>query len=446
MSGSTRRSFIGRVSQLAVAGSGALAVPLWVRDASAAERWFADAGVTLAGDTRAPSVVAEDEAYWAKVRTLYRLQDDVLNFDNGWTSPAPATSLAEIDRSSRRLEGLPAEHLPAMWADVSNVKLRAELASALGVPGEALALVRNATEALDTVLLGLPLSAGDEVVCSVHDYYAMLDALEQRRARDGIVLKVIQPPIPATSMDDLYRLYADAIGERTRLVLLTHPSNLTGQQLPVKRIVDAAHAAGAEVVVDGAQSAGLLVDPIKSLGCDYYGASCHKWLGTPVGLGVLWMKPDHTGKVWPLLPPMAGERGMGRFEWIGTAPEYINIASIPALALHREIGAARKQARLRFLGSVMREQLSRVLPDASFYATLNMALGLTTFEVPGIDSARLQKALRGKHNILVQAMVGIRSDPRIRGIRLSPNVYSTVAEAERVAGAIHREVSELRRG
>lgn len=445
MSGTSRRSFLGKVGQLAVAGSGALAIPVWVGDAEGLERWFSASGVTLAGDTRAPAIIAEDEAYWANVRKLYRLQDDVLNFDNGWTNPAPASALDEIDRSARRLEGLPAEHLPGMWFEVSNVKLRADLASALGVPGEELALVRNATEALDTVLLGLPLRAGDEVVCSVHDYYAMLDALEQRRARDGIVLKIIQPPIPATSMDDLYRLYASAVSQRTRLVLLTHPSNLTGQQLPVKRIVDAAHAVGAEVLVDGAQSAGLLADPIKSLGCDYYGASCHKWLGAPVGLGVLWMKPAHAGKIWPLLPPMPGEKGMGRFEWIGTAPEYINIASIPALALHREIGAARKAARLNYLASVMRERLTSVVPDVRFYAPLNMSLGLTTFEVPGVDSAKLQKTLREKHNVLVQAMVDIRSDSRIRGIRVSPNVYMTVGEIERVTDAIGREVSQLRR-
>jgi selenocysteine lyase/cysteine desulfurase len=265
----------------------------------------------------------------------------------------------------------------------------------------------------------------------------MLDAIEQRREREDVVVKVVDPPIPARSDDVLVKLYEDAITNRTRLVLLTHPSNLTGQTLPVRRIADIAHRAGAEVVVDGAQSLGLLEDPVQSLGCDYYGASAHKWLGTPVGLGVLWMRTASVDKVWPLIPPMPDEKGLTRFEWIGTSPEYINVASLPALALHEQLGAGRKVARLKNLAELVRQAVTLSQRNATFYAaTIDMTLGLTTFEIPGVDSTKLQARLRKEKNILVQAMTGIRSDPRIKGIRVSPNVYTSADEIRELGRAL----------
>ena len=312
------------------------------------------------------------------------------------------------------------------------------------VPATEIALVRNATEALDTVLLGFPLKAGDEIVCSAHDYYAMLDALEQRRTRDGVVLRMIKPPVPAPSMNALEALYVEAITSRTKLVLLTHPSNLTGQYLPVRRIADHAHRVGAEVIVDGAQSLGLLEDPVLSLGCDYYGASAHKWLGTPVGLGVLWMRPQHVTKIWPLIPPMKDEKGMARFEWIGTAPEYVNAASIPALALHTSLGASRKAARLKYLSSYIRGRIERAFPDARFYASHESSGTLTHIEFPGADPIAIQKRLRDRHGILIQGMGGIRSDPALRAVRVSPNVFTSIAEIDRFVVAASKEIPLLR--
>src|SRR5918997_3423092 len=198
---------------------------------------------------------------------------------------------------------------------------------------------------------------------------------------------VLAPPAPAPSLDALAELYEAAVGPRTRLVLLTHPSNRTGQLLPVRRIADAAHRAGAEVVVDGAQSLGLLERPVESLGCDYYGASAHKWLGAPVGLGALWMRPEHAAKVWPLVPPPPGARGMARFEAPGTSPEYVYAGALPALAIHEALGAERKAARLRHLTAHWRARLAAAIPAARFSTggDATMAFGLCTVSLPGAD-------------------------------------------------------------
>jgi selenocysteine lyase/cysteine desulfurase len=442
---SNRRDFLGTAAKMAVVAPASLSLPLSAYDSHTLDAWLSEQGIGTLTDRRTDEVVAGDESYWARVRKLYSLQAGVINLDNGWTNPTPEAALAELGRNGRKLEGLPAEHLPGMWEEITTKRVRAALALAMGVPGDELALVRNATEALNTVLLGYKLKPGDEVVCSRHDYYAMLDALEQRRARDRIVLRMIEPPVPAPSMDAIVALYDQAISPRTRLVLLTHPSNLTGQMLPARRIADLAHKRGAEVVVDGAQSLGLLPDPVASLACDYYGASAHKWLGTPVGLGVLWMRKANVEKVWPLLPPMPDEKGLARFEWIGTTPEYINVAAIPALTLHNELGASRKRARLHYLAGVLRASLASAHPGIKFYANASdeTTLGLTTFELPGVDSSKFQKEIR-KDGFLIQAMTGIRSDARIKGIRVSPNVYTPAEHVHRFVTASARIAKQLR--
>src|SRR5688500_9517082 len=240
----TRRTFLagtaGALGTLAVAPSELAArahAQLAVRDAL-------DGELRARGPLAAPARLADDEPFWARVREGYALEPDVVNLDHGWTNPAPRAAVEHVARGAAALEALPAERIAKLWPEVIDTDVRAAVAAVLGVPGTEFAFVRNATEALDTVILGLPLRAGDEIVCSAHDYYAMLDALEQRRARDGVVLRLVRPPLPAPSLDALVETYRVAIGPRTRLVLLTHPSNLAGQLLPARRIADLAHAVG----------------------------------------------------------------------------------------------------------------------------------------------------------------------------------------------------------
>lgn len=433
-----RRTFVTRTAR-AVGALALLPSDLAARaQAQLALREWLESDLPGRGAAAAPDRLADDEAFWARVREGYALQPDVVNLDHGWTNPAPRSAVDDLARGAQALQALPAERLARLWPDVINTTVRAALAEVMGVPGTEFAFVRNATEALDTVLLGMPLRAGDEIVCSTHDYFAMLDALEQRRARDGVVIRMLRPPLPAESLDLLLEMYESAIGPRTRLVLLTHPSNLTGQLLPAQRIAAAAHAVGAEVVVDGAQSLGLLDEPISALGCDYYGASLHKWLGAPVGTGVLWMRPEHTAKIWPLIPPPPNVKGIGRFEWIGTAPDYLNVAVLPALALHSSLGAARKAARLRYLADYWRTRVAAALPEVSFYTdgSAEMSCALTTVAWPGMDPKAIQQRLRQRDGILVQAMTGSNRAPEIRGLRVSPNVYTSLGELDRFVAAV----------
>jgi isopenicillin-N epimerase len=265
--------------------------------------------------------------------------------------------------------------------------------------------------------------------------------LEQRRARDGIVLRMIRPPVPAASQADLAQLYEAAITTRTRLVLVTHASNVTGQLYPVRRIAAAAHKVGAEVVVDAAQTLALFPHSIPDLDCDYYGASLHKWLLAPVGSGVLWMRKALVGKVWPLVPPGVDAGGMHRFMACGTYPEALQAAVTAGVDLHENIGAVRKAGRLRHLTRYWRRKVEP-LPGVRFYTTdaPENSCGLAVFEVGSVDSGKLRDHLWDKHRIVVQSMRQEGRAPEIHGIRVTPNVYTLVTDLDRLVYAVERVV------
>lgn len=413
------------------------------------------AGAALAGSVKAKSVervtealndrqsvspeaLSQDEKFWAEVRSGFDLPKDILNLDNGYCNPLSRAVADDLINQARYIEQLPAKRLSELYKEVSGKQVRPGIARLLGVSVDEIAFVRNATEALDTVIMGVPMKAGDEIVCCAHDYYAMLDALEQRHARDGVVLKMIHPPLPATSIDRLVKLYEDAIGPKTKLVLVTHASNVTGQLYPAKRIAAVAHRMGAEVVVDGAQTMALLDYKIPDLDCDYFGASLHKWLMAPVGSGVLWMRKTNIAKVWPIIPPSPDTTDMMRFESFGTFPEFVLAAAVPAIALHEKLGSARKEARIRYLTTYWRKKVEK-FPGVKFYTTdaPEASCGLGIFEIAGIDSKILQSRLWDRHKILVQNMKGEgKRAPEIRGIRVTPNVYTSLAELDRFVDLI----------
>ena len=384
-----------------------------------------------------PSELAKDEKFWSTVRAGFDLPKDILNLDHGYCNPLSRVVADDLVGKARHLEQLPGKRLEELYADVTSKAVVPGLARLLGVPSDEIALTRNATEALDTVILGLPMKAGDEIVCCSQDYYAMLDAIEQREKRDGIVVRMVSPPMPAPSMDSIVDAYRKAIGPKTKLVLVTHASNLTGQIYPVKRIAELAHRSGAEVLVDGAQTMALLDHKIPDLDCDYYGASLHKWLMAPVGSGVLWMRKQHVSKIWPIIPPPAGREGMERFMWSGTYPEFISAAAGPAIAFHEKLGPALKEERARYLTSYWRPK-AETISGVKFYTSSapEMSCGLGIFEIDGVDSGKFQQFLWDRHKILVQHMTGGKRSPKINGIRVTPNVYTTPGELDRFVAVL----------
>lgn len=411
----SRRSFLFLAG--AAGGAFALAPSLRVDAADALEELTGFSGT------------ADDSSFWLQVRRGFDLPPGVINLDNGYCNPLSRETMNDLVARTRYVQQLPGKRIEELFESVTSKILRPGLGKLLGVPPEELAFTRNATEALDTVILGLPMKAGDEVVCCSTDYYSMLDAIEQRRDRDGVVVRMFDPPFPA-SAETLVDLYRKEINARTKLVLVTHASNLTGQIFPVKQIAALAHRVGAEVLVDGAQTMAILDFRIPDLDCDYFGASLHKWLAAPVGVGVLWMRKEHIRKVWPIIPPPSGMEGMAKFEWCGTFPEFVSSAAVPAVRFNESLGIRRKQDRVKYLAGYLRTKLEKI-DGVSFFSELSDSCGLTVFDLPGVDLAKLQKGLWEEKKILVQHMTGGSRLKRLSGIRVSPNVYTTTTELDR---------------
>jgi len=328
-----RRSFL-KMATLA----GAFSTNSLFHQAHAAE-WHAAARSVGELDEGA---VAQNEDFWSVIQRGYSVSPQIINLNNGGVSPAPIVVQQAVERYNQLSNEGPSYF---MWQilDQGREPLRQKLAHLAGTPADEIAINRNATEALNTIIFGLPLKAGDEVVGSRQDYPNMMSAYRQRAERDGIVYKQINFDFPIEDNEAIVNAYEQAITPKTKLVHVTHMVNWVGQLMPVRQIADMAHARGIEVIVDGAHSFGLLDFKIPDLDCDYFGTSLHKFLSAPIGSGMMWVRADKIEKLWPLT--CAGNphsSDIRKFEVLGTRSFPIEQGIGEAINFHEAIGARRK--------------------------------------------------------------------------------------------------------
>jgi selenocysteine lyase/cysteine desulfurase len=382
----------------------------------------------------------DDEAYWSGIQRAFDCDRTLVNLNNGGVSPTPSHVLDQMIRDLRFSNELPVEH---MWRVLEPrvESVRRDLAHEFGCDAEEMAIVRNASEANETMIFGLDLKRGDEVVVSTQNYPRMLTAWDQRARRDGIVVRRIAFPLPPKSRQQVLDRFAEAITPRTRAIEVTHITNYSGQILPVRELVELARPKGIAVFVDGAHAFAHFPFTRDELGCDYYGTSLHKWLLAPVGTGFLYVRRDKVPGLWPLMAaPKEMDANIRKYEEIGTHPAANHNAVSVALAFHRAIGAERKVARLRWLRDRWAKRLLQESDRVRVLTQLDSpdsgAIGL--FDVDGLDPAELQPWLMARHNI-VTTLIG---HEEFKGLRITPNVYTTPDEvdlfADRVLQAIRR--------
>lgn len=429
---SSRRDFLSR---LAVAG---VAAPLFREDAI---RKLSRAEGVAGG--RLPTAVADDEAYWAEIQRAFDADRTMINLNNGGVSPTPSHVLEAMIRDLRFSNELPVEH---MWRVLEPriESVRRDLARDFGCDPEEMAITRNASEALETMIFGIDIQPGDEILLTNQNYGRMITSWEQRARREGIVVRQISFDVPPPSMSYLVRRFEEAITPRTRVIEVTHITNLTGQIMPVREIVELARPRGIEVFVDGAHAYAHFPFKRDDLGCDYYGTSLHKWLLAPIGTGFLYVKKEKQRGLWPLMA--AGpelDDNVRKYEEIGTHPAANHNAISAALAFHRGIGAERKAARLRLL----RDRWAKRLAEASDRVHVLTHLddrnsgAIALFNVDGIESGALAAWLMAKHRIVTTPIAHKEYD----GLRITPNVYTTLDEvdtfSDKVLIAINRGIS-----
>ncbi|MDQ6612771.1 MAG: aminotransferase class V-fold PLP-dependent enzyme [Gemmatimonadota bacterium] len=404
-----------------------------------AEAWrVADATPVRADDFPIPDVaagrsaesLAGDEDFWEPIQRAFEVDRSYINLNNGGVSPTPTHVIEQMLRDIHFSNEMPTIH---MWQtlDPRIESARRELAIEFGCDTEEIAIVRNASEAMETLIFGIDLKAGDEVIVSNQNYPRMLTSWRQRARRDGILVREVSFPLAPQNIQTIVDRFAAAITPRTRIIEITHITNLSGQILPVHDIVTMARAKNIEVFVDGAHAFAHFPFKRDELGVDYYGTSLHKGLMAPVGTGFLYVRQDKQERIWPRMgadPEL--NANIRKYEQFGTHPAANFNAISTAMAFHRGIGADRKIARLRYLRD---RWAKRLLKEGGGRVKILTPLdspwggGICMFGVDGIDPVKLGGWLMGKYRVINTPMV----HPEFSGIRIVPNVYTTIDEIDR---------------
>lgn len=379
------------------------------------------------------SSLASDEEFWAGIRKGYRLKPDYINLENGYYCFMPQETLEHFVDHVREVNYQGSYYMRTVQVD--NKKRVAErLAELTGCPADTVAVTRNTTESLDMVIGGLNWVPGDEAVMAEQDYGAMLNMFRMVSARFGTVNKIISVPNHPSGDDEIVKLYEAAITPRTRLLMVSHMVNVTGQILPVRKIADMARNRGVLVMVDGAHCIGHFRFSIPDLNCDFYGASLHKWLSVPLGAGFLYARKESMPKVWPLLSP--GDRkpdDILRLNHTGTHPVHTDLAILNAIDYYHKIGAERKEERLRYLQSYWTSQVRQV--DGVVVNTpadQTRCCGIANVGVKKMKPGDLADTLLKKYRIYTVAIDGAG----VHGCRITPNIYTTPADLDVLVRAL----------
>ena len=312
--------------------------------------------------------------------------------------------------------------------------IAAKLAGIAGCSPEELVITRNTTESLDLIIGGFHWQAGDEAVMAEQDYGSMLEMFKLVAKRHAVVNKIVSVPNHPSSDEEIVNLYASAITSKTKLLMVSHMINITGQILPVQKICDMAHSKGIDVMVDGAHAFAHIQFSIADLHCDYYGASLHKWLSTPLGAGILYVKKGRAAKIWPLLAEGGKEENdITRLNHIGTHPVHTDLAIDNAIDYYTKLGADKKEARLRFLQQYWTGKV-RNLPNVVVNTPADpvRACGIANVGIKGMQPGLLAETLLKKYNIYTVAI----DSANVHGCRITPNLYTMPADLDVLVKAL----------
>ena len=377
--------------------------------------------------------LAQDEAFWATIRGKYKLTPEYINLENGYYSMQAEPVLEAFIGHVRSINVQASRYMRTRQPD-DKLRVRTRLAKMAGVSPEELIITRNTTESLDTVISGYDWKPGEEAVMAAQDYGAMLDMFKLQARRHGIVNRVVSLPLDPQSDDELVQLYASAITPKTRLLMVGHMVNITGHILPVRKIADMAHARGVDVMCDGAHAFGQLAFRIPDLGCDYYGASLHKWLGTPLGAGILYVRQDKIAGLWPIYADESmADTDIRKLNHTGTHPVHTDLGIDDAIDLHESIGTERKEARLRY---VQRYWTSRVrdVPNVLVNTPTDpkRSCAIANVGVRGMTPADLAKTLFERYKVFTVAI----DTANVHGVRVTPQLFTTPKELDVLVRAL----------
>lgn len=429
---SSRRAFLASIGVPAAAALGGVSLsPLLLDRSRALAR-------ELATHPAAPGEMARDEAVWAEVARAFSVDRSLVNLNNGGVSPSPTWVQDAMKQHLDYSNKAPAY---TMWQvlEPQREAVRDRIAREWGVDPEEVAFTRNASEGLQICQLGIDLQRGDEILTTTQDYGRMITTFNQRERREGVVLRQVQIPTPAEDAAEVVRIFEEAITPSTRMILVCHMINLTGQILPVREITALGRRQGIPVIVDGAHALAHNHFSLGELDVDYYATSLHKWLFAPHGTGLLYVRRERIPELWPLMAaPESMDDNIRKFEEIGTHPAANTLAIGEALTFHQGLGGERKAARLVHLRNVWADRLTAFSPRVRLHTSMKdgLACGLATVQVEGVDTGALGAHLWGEHRILATPI----RHAEFEGLRVTPSVYTTLEELERFSEVMERVI------
>ena len=376
---------------------------------------------------------AADEDYWTTIQQAFSVTRGIINLNNGGVSPSPRMVTEAFVRYTWQQEDATAY---TMWQilEPQSETIRTGLAEIFGCDAEEIAITRNASESLEILLMGMDLKSGDEILTTTQDYPRMLTTLRQRELREGLKLNLIKIPIAPENVDDIAAAFEKAVTPKTKLILISHQINLTGQINPVKKVCEMARAHGIETIVDGAHSFAQFDFKRDDLGCDYFGTSLHKWIYAPKGTGMLYVRKEKIPKVWALMASEdRNKNDIRKYEEIGTHSAAMRLAIGEAILFHNAIGPKRKEERLRYLSRYWMNNL-KTIPKVGFNTSFDpkQSCAIANFRIDGIDPVALGGYLMSKHRIFTTPIV----HDEFTGIRITPNVYTTLWELDRFSNVV----------
>ena len=379
------------------------------------------------------ALLAKDDDFWLTIRNQYLLKPDYINLENGYYNFIPQPILDKLIEHIKEVNYQGSYYMRTVQWD-NKKKIAARLAGIAGCLPEEMAITRNTTESLDLVIGGFDWKAGDEAIMTIQDYGAMLDMFEQVKNRYGVVNIKVSVPLHPKNDEEIVNLYANAITPKTKVIHVSHMINITGQILPIRKICDMAHAKGVQVIVDGAHAFAHVKFRIDELNCDYYAASLHKWMSTPLGAGLLYINKNNIKNLWPLLGD--GEKDLtkiSRLNHIGTHPVHTDLTINDSMDYYEMIGAERKEARMYFLQNYWTSKvrnLPRIILNTP--ADAKRSCGIANIGIEGITPSDLAQRLMKEHKVFTVAIDGAE----VHGCRICPNVYTTLAELDAFVLAI----------
>ena len=374
-----------------------------------------------------------DEELWATIRSHYTLKDDYINLESGYYSIIPNPVLEHFIKHVRHVN---IEGSYYMRNDLKKNKDRviSELANLVGSTSDQIAITRNTTESLDLVISGFQWKKGDEAIFAKQDYGSMKEMFEQISSRYGVKNKIVSVPNHPKNDEEIVSIYENQITDKTKLIMVCHMINITGQILPIKKICEMAHRYGVEVMVDGAHCVGHFDFSIDDFNCDYYGSSLHKWLATPLGAGLLYVNRNNTHKIWPLLANgNTNKNDINRLNHIGTHPVHTDLAISNSIDYTNWIGMKKKEKRMRYLQRYWSDKL-RTIKNVIVNTPedLNRSCGIGNVGLSNMSPSAMSKVLFEKYKIFTVAI----DYANVKGCRISPNIFTTTNELDQFVIAV----------